>query len=98
MINQMKTLPGEINKDDYKCQNKFFQERVKVSFIHEYLAPQSYSDINSHTSCFFEIFKFNCNHQKYLNTKIFVNRVAIAKIRSASCKLMQLQANGIKCA
>lgn len=53
--------------------------------------------MNSHTSGFYEIFKFSCNRQKYRNTEIFVNRVAIAKIKSASCKLRQLQENATKC-
>ena len=53
MINIPKTLPGKINKDDYKCKHKFLKKRAKDNFIYEYLAPQSYSDINGHTSCLF---------------------------------------------
>ena len=60
--------------------------RTKV-FIHEYLTPQSYSDTNSHTGRLFEIVKFRCNRQQYLNIIIFVNRISIGKVRSASCKL-----------
>ena len=53
MINIPKTLSGKINKDDYKCKHKFFKKSAKDNFIYEYLAPQSYSDINGHTSCLF---------------------------------------------
>ena len=57
MINILKTLSAEINKDDYKCKLKFFQKRVKKdSFIHEYLTLNSYVDINSNTSRLFEFF------------------------------------------
>ena len=57
MINILKTLSAEINKDDYKCKLKFFQKRVKKdSFIHEYLTLKSYVDINSNTSRLFEFF------------------------------------------
>lgn len=32
MNNILKALPGEINKDDYKCQHKFFKRRAKSFF------------------------------------------------------------------
>ena len=63
-INILKKLSGEIKKGDYKYKQKFFQKKSTDSFTHEHLTSQSYLDINDHTSMLFEIFKFNCSHQK----------------------------------
>ena len=55
MINILKALPGEINKDDNNYKQVFPKKNL---FFHEYLTPHSYLDNNSHTSCLFEILKF----------------------------------------
>ena len=84
MINILKALSGEINKDDYNYKQVFPKKNL---FFHEYLTPHSYLDNNSHTSCLFEILIIYFQHKKYLNINNFVNRVAIAKMRLTSCKL-----------
>ena len=69
------------------------EKEPKILFIHEWHSPQSYRDVNSQTSYLFEIFKFNSSGQNYLNIQHFVNRVAITKIRSASCKFAVVTEN-----
>lgn len=65
----MKTLSGEINKADYKCKHEFFPKRVTDSFIYENLTPKSYSNINSHTSCTFEILNLTAIAKSIVTSK-----------------------------
>ena len=79
----------EINKDDCKCKHEFFQKKSPDSFIHGYITPQLYLDTNSQTSYLFQVFKVRCSCQNFPNINNFVNRVAIAKTRSTTCKLVK---------
>ena len=87
MSSMLKTLSREINIDNYKCKLKFSQKRTRNPFIHKYSTLKLCSETASQTSRLLEIFKFKCSRQKYLNISNFVRRVAVAKIRSASCIL-----------
>ena len=48
----------------------FPKKRASDSLIYEYLTPQSYADLNSQTSCLFEIFKLNATAISILTSKI----------------------------